>query len=118
MQSGIIGGHARTSLVNTSADVNITGATASLDFGTFNVGLYSQFIGLLSVGSIDDAIVNLQLDFLATSGGSTIVASALPVNSGGMHFSTINPANYVNVSLTDITSDTPYTLLMMGEPIR
>ena len=118
MRSGFIGGQGRTSLVNTNGTVDITGAAASLDFGSFNVQPYTRFTGLFLVDSVPDASANLRIDYLADSGGSTIVSSTIAIDSGGTAFSFINHGYFAQISLTDIASDTPYNALVLGEPIR
>ena len=89
-----------------------TGINSGTDFGTYQVGGFSRFVGLFStVGS-----TTLQWKMGAHSGDYQ-VTSSMVINSGSSILDVLNYGVYANFQITAATSQAP-KFLILGEPIR
>ena len=111
-----INGLGRRILVNTTVDVQ-AGLPASLDFGSVLVSEFAGLGGMIKVDSSQNNVAQLRFAF-QFDGGTTVITSSIPVNSGGMVVNELNPAPHVNISVAAINSSTPVRIFLAGVPIR
>ena len=84
----------------------------STDLGTYQVGGFSRFVGMLStVGSMT---LRWQM---GVHSGDYIVSSSILVSSGLTLFDQLNVGLYVNFTVIAANSQTP-KFVLIGEPIR
>jgi len=110
-------GMGRRVLVNTICNV-AAGFPSSLNFGTFLVSEFSGILGMVRVDSSQNNVAQLELNYLATSGGATLVSSSVLISSGGYVVNELNPGAYVSVALAAINSVTAVRVFLTGAPIR
>lgn len=85
---------------------------SGFDFGTFQVGGYSRFVGMFS--SVGSFTLRWQM---GVHSGDYQVSSSVVINSGGTVLDVLNHGLYVNFSVTQANSQTP-TFIVLGEPLR
>jgi hypothetical protein len=89
-----------------------TGINSGTDFGTFQVGGFSRFVGVFST------ISSLTLQWqTGTHSGDFQVTSSVVINSGSTIFDQINYGLYTNFRITAATSQA-WRGVIVGESIR
>lgn len=91
---------------------NPTTIPGSTNLGTFVVGGFSRFVGV--IGTVGSMTLQWQM---GCHSGDFQVTSSIVINSGQTIFDQINYGLYVNFTVTAANSQTP-KFLVMGEPIR
>jgi hypothetical protein len=89
-----------------------TRVDSGTDFGTFQVGGFSRFVGMFS------GITSMTIRYrMGAHSGDYMVSSTFMVNSGPQLFDVLNFGLYANFDVFAATSQAP-KFLVMGEPIR
>lgn len=107
-----VNGQGRKILVNTV--ITVASVPNSFDFGLFGVSEFAGIAGMVKCDS--NAAASLQLNYYQDSSGVTVISSAIAVGSG-LPILERNPALYVNIKLTGVTSNTPARVYLTGLPI-
>jgi len=109
MAEAIVTGHARTTLVGTTALAVDSGTL----LGVFNVNRYSRLAGMLSVvGSVTFRYR------MGINSGTYQVSSSFVANSGPSTLDVLNYGRQVELMFSLATSQSMNAVLVYGEPLR
>ena len=114
-KTNFLDGHARHTLVNDTGSVSQGG---SVDFGVFQVNQYSRFTGLLSFTGGGATGIGFQWSMGVNSGTYEVSSTQTIVSAGALALDEINHGREARFAITSVDSDTGYTVLVLGEPLR
>jgi hypothetical protein len=112
--ANLLGGFGRKVLVSQTGTI---AAVNSANFGVLEIGNFARLTGIVLVNSSNNNSSTIQFGWQAQS-GTSLTTSRLAVTSGGLHFNVTNEANYVNLGITPVFSQTPYSIIVFGELAR
>ncbi len=110
--SAIIKGHARQTLFSRVGSEATQGD--SVDFGAFDISLFSRITGLLIADSGGLTFRSRQ----GVESGTWLVTSTTVVSTVGLQFDEINYGRVADFSFTVIDSTSTFNLMILGEPLR
>jgi len=113
--SMFINGQGRKVLVNTTVVASNGSLPTSLDFGMFLISECSGILGAVKCDS--NFLASLRFQYLSDEDGAPLVTSVIAISSGTI-INELNPAAYVNIGVTGISSNSQVRAFLTGLPIR
>lgn len=110
-----VNGQGRKIIYNGTVVASNASLPTSLALGTFLVSEMAGITGMIKCDSAFGAL--LQVQYLPNSGATSIVTSAVAINTGSV-ISLENPSAYVAVGITGIASNSSVRIYLAGLPIR